>query len=153
MGMGYAPVITWIINEADLAKFLPDQFSRFDAIRKQLDDLDVYHDIATQFIVDETDSEELLFHVGPDGPVDGELVRSLVTAYNELCAAFATATQVDKSFLTVSLNYHDSTAEGDRYDDVDGFFWEVDGCMKYTPAMERFRSSLLIQRAGFVQYG
>jgi hypothetical protein len=146
-------VITWILDEANLAKFLPEQFSRFDAIRKQLDDLDVYHDIATAFIVAETDAEELLFHIGPNGRVDGEIVRSFVVAYDELCAAFATATQVDNSFLSVSLNYHDSNAEGDRYDDVDGFFWEVSGCTRFTPAMEKFRSSLIIQQVGFVQYG
>lgn len=39
--------------------------------------------------------------------------------------------------LELNLNYHDQESDGDRYDDVDGAFWEVSGLYTLTESAKK----------------
>lgn len=53
--------------------------------------------------------------------------------------------------LELSFSYHDSSNEGDRYDDVDGFFWSVGGMYQLTKAGKKYAK--IINRNFFVTFG
>lgn len=53
--------------------------------------------------------------------------------------------------LELSIGYHNSSQYGDRYDDVDGIFWSVEGVYQYTEAGERYKDK--ISRSLYVTYG
>lgn len=65
--------------------------------------------------------------------------------YNEICEEFHKATG-----LPLNLGYH-NTLEGSRYDDVDGYFWEVGGVWQITPTAAEYEQ--YIQRATYVVFG
>lgn len=67
-------------------------------------------------------------------------------AYNSLVTAFNNETKLD-----LSLGFHDANDEGDRYDDVNGYFWRVDGVYQLTPAGLKYRKE--IDRKLFVTFG
>ena len=53
---------------------------------------------------------------------DKSFEKKVYKASENLMREFKKVTGLDLSF-----GYHDSSNEGDRYDDVDGFFWAVEG--------------------------
>jgi hypothetical protein len=67
-------------------------------------------------------------------------------AYRSLQLAFENATG-----LEVYLEWHDHDDCGDRYDDVNGYFWSVDGVYQLTPAGEKFKDK--IARKFYVTFG
>jgi hypothetical protein len=59
----------------------------------------------------------------------------------------------EKTKLELEIMYHDSE-EGDRYDDVEGVFFDVVGVFDVTPeARKLLDSGIEIRRAGYVIYG
>ena len=52
--------------------------------------------------------------------------------------------------LELDICFHDPN-NGDRYDQVSGLFFTVDGVYQYTPAGEKFKR--FIERKGWVEYG
>ena len=52
--------------------------------------------------------------------------------------------------LGLEINYHDEEI-GDRYDDVRGIFWSVDGVYQYSEAGEKYKDK--ISRSFYVSYG
>ena len=57
----------------------------------------------------------------------------------------------DLTGLELSIGYHNSGQDGDRYDDLDGIFWSVEGVYKYTEAGEKYKDK--ISRSFYVSYG
>lgn len=57
----------------------------------------------------------------------------------------------DLTGLELSIGYHSSSQYGDRYDDVDGIFWSVEGVYQYTEAGEKYKDK--IARSFYVTYG
>ena len=66
-------------------------------------------------------------------------------SYDELIKKFKKATG-----LTLYLGYHDPD-EGDRYDDINGVFWHVEGVYKKTKAGEKYNDK--ITRCFYVTFG
>jgi hypothetical protein len=60
-----------------------------------------------------------------------------------------------KTGLTLDADYHDSENNGDRYDDIQGAYWCVEGVWtvttKYKKAKKLFK--ITVNRKMFVQYG
>lgn len=75
-----------------------------------------------------------------------EVAEEVEKAYERLQEVFEIITYG----LTLILNYHNSD-DGDRYDDVNGYFWEVGEVYKMTDAGRRMQEK--IERKYFVQYG
>ena len=67
-------------------------------------------------------------------------------AYQKVCDAF-----LEKTELMLDFQEHNASEDGDRYDEVDGAFWCVDGVFQRTPAGEKYRQQ--ITRVHYVTYG
>lgn len=79
------------------------------------------------------------------------LLREFYDKYLALSAAFTTATRVGDSELELYLGYHDSQAQGSAYDDVEEFFFHVDGMYQLSPAGAAIQDQ--VTRSFFVTYG
>ncbi len=58
--------------------------------------------------------------------------------------------------LELELSFHDSDEEGDRYDDVNGAYWSVEGLYEETKKFKNFKKKfkkIKIERAHFVNFG
>ena len=69
---------------------------------------------------------------------EDQAVQEISAAFEALQAAFAKATAVGTSHLDLAIGYHGED-DGDRYDDVRGVFWAVDGMQQLSPAGEKFK--------------
>jgi len=86
-----------------------------------------------------------------DGDIQGELEVDLdedvalliLNTYDGLAMAFE-----EKTGLTLTIRYHDKE---DRGDEVDGFFWEVEGVYVYSPAGEKYKDK--IERKFWTNFG
>jgi hypothetical protein len=67
-------------------------------------------------------------------------------AYQAVCDAFK-----KKTGLGLELHEHNSADEGDRYDDVDGPFWQVDFVWQKTKAGKKYDKE--ITRCHYVTFG
>lgn len=74
------------------------------------------------------------------------MVCNLIDKYKKLIQAFKTSTN-----LSVELCYHNTKDNGSCYDDVDGYFWSVDGTHTLTIEGERCKDYLTTIH--FVTYG
>jgi len=66
-------------------------------------------------------------------------------AYQALCEAFHQKTELD-----LYLDYH-NPHNGDRYDDVAGLMWCVEGVYRFTPAGKKYQQ--YIERMTWVSFG
>lgn len=53
--------------------------------------------------------------------------------------------------LTLAVGFHNQDDDGDRYDEVDGVYWHVDGMWQRTPAGERFKG--VVESKSYVTFG
>jgi hypothetical protein len=72
--------------------------------------------------------------------------QEIEALFSSLCSEFNKETG-----LFLNIGYHNSSDEGSRYDDVDGFFWEVHGVYERTPAA--VKNAELISPASYVIFG
>lgn len=79
---------------------------------------------------------------------DGQ--KKIVAAYDALVTEFEKQTG-----LTVGLSYHSMEDDGDRYDDVDGSYWWVDGFRTISTAGRAAQKKwkIEINTRGFVNFG
>jgi len=131
MGMGYGASFTETIEEKSVKATCPEEFKALmQAIKEAgVEDIDEFaHSVAW-----------------------GDEAEDLETGqcYKELCDAFK-----KKTGLWIGLGHHDSQSEGDRYDEVDGYFWAVDDVYEKTQAAKDFEAlGHKIQRKFFVHFG
>jgi hypothetical protein len=52
--------------------------------------------------------------------------------------------------LTIGLDYHDSEVSGSCHDDIDGYFWFVEGMYELTPEGEKMQK--VVRRSTFVSF-
>jgi hypothetical protein len=81
-----------------------------------------------------------------DFGVDNKFEKKFSKAYDDLVKEFNKVTG-----LELSYGYHDSSNDGDRYDDIDGFYWSVEGVYQLTKAGKKY--SKIIDRKLFVTFG
>ena len=105
-----------------------------------------------QTVLDESDCD--FGHLGRtsnDGDIQGGLdieigeenSLAVLNAYDDLCVAFE-----KKTGLELEIKYHEAD---DRGDEVDGFFWAVEGVYVFSPAGEKYKDK--IKRKFWTEFG
>lgn len=158
MGMGYGSNFADVIDFKDVKRLCPAEAK---ALVKTLKKYGVsMDDLAQTFRCEEPELETLetaISAAAPDdldndayGLYEEEGIRTISQALETLKAAFARATAVGKSHLDLCIGHHDPD-DGDRYDEVKGAFWSVDGLYQLSPAGQKFGNK--VQRKFFVTFG
>lgn len=135
MGSGYAPCSAWSIGPTAIAKICPDEWKMLTVALKRVD----------------SSIDELALAISNDDVGSDDELATAYEAYLGLCRAFGVMTAVDGTSLSLELAYHDSTNNGDRYDDVNGAFWLVGGTQDWTPAGKALEKS--IKHVQWVSFG
>jgi len=125
MSMGYAANFADVIEQDFVKKQCPQEFENF------IQALDKNEDITVEsFAQNAQDFDEK----SKEGKT-----------YIELCEAFE-----KKTGLSLYISYHDPD-NGDRYDDVNGILWCVDGVYQLTKAGKKHQKQ--IERKFWVSFG
>jgi hypothetical protein len=128
MGMGYAAAYADVVTEETIKKFCPKEFEN---LSNAIDDADDTWDNVAQSL-----------EIGDDDEVSG----NVVIYFRKLQKAFE-----KKTGLSLCIGYHSADDDGDRYDDIDGIYWSVDGMYQLTPAGKKMKK--YVERKTFVQFG
>lgn len=130
MGNGYLACYADVVGETFIKKTAPKEWKKFNGlfVKSDAEVRDIV-DLFTGYEYEKTDDNDLL----------REAYDSLVKKFNE------------KTGLTLSINYHDSGNDGDRYDEVNEWFWEVGGVYDITPAGKKYGK--YITRSTWVTFG
>lgn len=127
MGMGYSANFADVIDDEHVKELCPAEHNAFmDALEKE--GLD-FEDFAREESYEDFDNE------------------AVTAAYDALREAFNVASR--GAYLTIG--YHDSDNKGDRYDEVSGAYWDVDGLTAPTKAAKFLGKK--VKRQGFVILG
>jgi hypothetical protein len=130
MGMGYSACYADVIDEKDLIKI----GNCGELVKKLKAVFDGQEEFSfEEFARGEADSSEV--------QLKGDKV------FEELQKEFKEKTEG----LTLYINYHDSDANGDRYDEVSGVFWTVDGMYMLTPSGAKMMT--VVNRRTYVDFG
>jgi hypothetical protein len=159
MGMGYGSNFADVIEFEDVEKLCPDEVG---SLTKALEKYGVAMEtLAQAFRWEEPELDDLQTAVGEGAPetldekdwdaYEEQGVQEIAEAFENLKAAFAQATRVGESNLTLSIGYHNAEDDGDRYDDVDGVFWAVGGLYQLTPSGKKIGDK--VERKFFVTLG
>ena len=141
MGMGYSACKTTTIHESEVDKIVPNELKAFNDYLAEIGvekNYQLGQDIQDGCISDNLD-EDL------DVDVVAEKISELASA---VCDAFEKATGV-----SIYTQGHDSEENGSRYDDVDGFFWEL--CVyQLTPEAQALKEKgIKFEDAYYVSFG
>ena len=129
MGMGYGANFAYTISIENMRKFFPNEMAKLEKeIEEEDKDLDYFFRYVDEF---------------EDAPV--------MLALKKLQKAFEDFTRVGDECLTPYPAFHDSVEEGDRYDDVDGAFFDIDGAEKLTEPAKKFADYL--EKSFWVTFG
>ena len=131
--MGYGANYADVIEDADVAKVCPNEHKKLmSLIEKYGIDLEVLASAVAS----------------ADTPLKSKRnSEKIMKAYDKLVEAFG------KKYkgAGLSLSYHDSQDQGDRYDDVNGAYWFVDGMYELTPIGKKLNH--MVSRKMFVTFG
>jgi len=126
MGMGYGANYADIIDNGVIAKTCPEELKALDkAIENAEYDFECF-------------AQEAQYGDFPDDMVE--------KAFDILTTAFQ-----KKTGLGLNIGFHDQHDEGDRYDQVNGAFWSVDGVYELTEAGKKYEK--YINRQMYVSFG
>jgi len=131
MPMGYGSNFAETVEEKSVKEICPEELKAFEQAIKEAGVEDI-----GEFA---------------QGISNGDNADDLETGqtYKALCDAFEERTR-----LYLGLGYHDATEQGSCYDDVDGYFWWVDGVYEETEQAEKFQElGHQIQRKFYVTFG
>ena len=137
MSMGYCGDFADVISEATLRK-VPGVVEKLDALIEFLEEYNIeLYEFADKFMYSEA--------VFPEYAVNDKITE----LYGDLCDTFA-----EQTGLAISVGYHDSENDGDKYDDLNGVYWEVLSAYTIRPEAKQFLEKYgHIRRAFFVKYG
>ena len=161
MGMGFSGAYAEVIEADKLAEIVPEAWSGVlkllaEDVKEQdwfltamtyLWNSDVY---GVAEICPECLHPESVFLNDEDEDAVNQRITEYDRAFNKLQEDFAAATQVGDSKLKLGMGYHDSDFEGDRYDEVSGPYFYVEGCYAPTPAAKPLLDNETIKRNWFV---
>ena len=131
MSNGYGANFAEVIEDSSIAKLCPKEY---DAYLKALNNSDLEMDL-NEFAREAGQGQDLL-----------QFDKVFVKAYKNLCEAFK-----KKTGLLLNINYHSCSDEGDCYDEVDDFYWEVYGMYELSKAGKKMKQ--YVQRKFFVTFG
>ena len=128
MGMGYGADYADVIEEKAIKKFCKKEFEIFMACVEgcKLD----FEEFAQNSSYTQFDGYD----------------KDLIKSYTNLYDAFK-----KKTGLMLELSFHDADSYGDRYDQVSGAYWAVDGMYQLTPAGKKMKK--YVERCMFVNFG
>lgn len=129
MGMGCAGAYADVIEESAVKKFCPKEFQ---ALQDAID--------GTSF------AWEDIARAGQYEDIAQACSPEIEKVFLVLTKAFEKKTR-----LSLSIAYHDSESEGDRYDDVNGIYWCVGNMYQLTSAGKKMKK--YVDRKMFVQFG
>lgn len=161
MGMGFSGSYAEVIESNKLAEIVPEAWSGilklltedvkepdwFLTVMAYLWNSDIYGytDIDPYWL-----NPESAFLNDEDEDAVNQRITEYDWAFGKLRNDFTEATAVGDSKLELGMGYHDSDADGDRYDEVDGAYFYVDGCYEPTPAAKKLLNDGTIERQWFV---
>jgi hypothetical protein len=129
MGMGYGANYADVIEDKDVQKLCPKEYKAFD---NAIDDNEGY------------DLEAIAREITFEGMES--IAPKIKKAYIALTKAFN-----KKTGLELGIGFHDADESGDRYDEVNGAYWNVGGVFTRTPAGKKYKA--LIDRKFYVTFG
>lgn len=137
MSMGYAANQVIVIDEEEIEKLNLKTFPKLK---------EILHSNETS----DQDLREILLEGSYHGEMANERVQEIEKIYLDFVLEFLKTTGVD-----IFLNYHDSTNDGDGYDEVDGLFFELSFTDIYeeTEKAKELRKSVHFEAKTYVQYG
>ena len=135
MGMGMAPASCWTINSENVKKIVSKEYNAFiKAVEASGESIEsVAYLLATDYQLE---------------IVTDEQAKAIEETYLKLRKAFEKKTK-----LAIGIQFHDSNNDGDRYDDVDGVFWELNGVTKITPAGKKLLDKKMIRYSRWCMFG
>jgi hypothetical protein len=140
--MGYGANFAEVITPAALKRLCPKTFKIF---RETLEDAQMDEETLAQHALDYD------IEIDPDILYHKELIQAVHKAYKALQKDFnrrvigslpGSAQTKESSRLSLVLNFHDSNENGDKYDEVNGPFWEVLGMYQLSPAGKKIARSV-----------
>ena len=146
MGMGYGGDWADVMEWDEIKKIVPEEAAAFE---QQLQAADVemdrfceamwwHHDLALMYVA-----------VGGEDAAT-QAIERIGAAWKRLAEAFTEATTVEGAGLELNPRYHDPD-HGDRYDEVEGGFFHVEGAYRLSPAGRKYARE--IRRRRFVEFG
>ena len=142
MSMGYSAGMADVITEAAIKKICPKEFNAFKSLLAK-------YKVDFENLAKAMDNYSDEIFIGVElSPEDEEKVKtSFDRAFKFLRAAF----KKQSGGLELNLAFQDSNESGDRYDEINGAYWWVDGMYQLTPAGKKYRRS--VERKFFVHFG
>jgi hypothetical protein len=141
-GASYADVIEW----SEIKRLVPKEAH---ALARELKKAGVSMDNFCQ-AMDREHWDYAEIALDDPGAVE-KAIRQITSAWETLAAAFTKATTVEGAGLELVPRFHNADNDGDRYDDVSGGFFHVDGVYQLTPAGRKFAGK--IERKFYVTFG
>lgn len=144
MGIRYGANYADTVDEKVVAEICPKEY---EAFKKLLEKIGIDVEIFAKCLVVDCDLNDY----ADDGETDKISEKDQDTvhkAYEKLIYAFDAKTKN----AGLSLGYHDADDDGDRYDDVNGAYWEVCNCYQLSPA-GKFLKDKGLSRKFFVSFG
>ena len=126
--MGYGANFTEVIEEKNIRKFCPKEFKNLETAIANSDT--TWDEVAQALCFSNED----------------ELAPNVLIYYRQLRKALE-----KKTGLEIRIGYHDSSEQGDRYDEVDGKFWEVEGMYQLSSAGKKMKK--YVDRRFYVTFG
>ncbi len=134
MGMGYGAGYAETVDEKLVKKICPKELKAFlKAIKETKEE-------------DPTGGKFTLESFAQNSQNGDDNPKAVELAWCDLKEEFD-----NKTNLSLSLFYHSSEDDGDRYDEIDGAVWSVDGVYTLTPAGVKYGK--FINRKFFVHFG
>jgi hypothetical protein len=137
MGMGYGAYFEWVVEEEKLKQVCEEEYGELSEVLKKFK---VSFDELASAICYQSEIE-----------VEEEEVNEIFFSFDQLVKRFK-----EKTDLTLHLGYHDSSDSGDRYDELDGYFFAVDFSEIYelTPVAKKAKEQgINIRAKTYVSYG
>lgn len=138
MGMGYGACFADTIQDKFLQKTCPTEYKAFlKALKENNFEYDEYSQIRVECNGIDEDSEDQ--------------TEAGLQKVDDACDALIKAFHAKFPDAGLSLGHHDADESGDRYDDVNGHYWEIEKAYQLSPVGRMLKEHL--SRDFFVTFG